>query len=232
MLTSALIDSREPPDIQSLDLGVPTVVTALDAGDLVATCTDGSTLFVERKTPGDLLGSIADGRLFAQCHAMRELGEFCYLVIVGRMDMVKDNKVRVDGYRITNWNWDSVQGALLTIQELGVGVVYATDYRDAVMRLSKRDRDDVTIHPRRKSEPMTEDAALLASLPDIGAITAQKILGNGPAGWALSWLTNLWDDSLKVPGVGHNQKAQTRRILGLKDRQYLAINLWEDEDGE
>ena len=239
MLVSVLIDSREPPDIKQLDFGVPTIVTALDAGDVIATCNDDHTLVIERKTPSDLLGSIKDGRLFQQCHKMRALSEFCYLAIIGRMDMVKENKVRVDGYRITGWNWDSVQGALLTIQEIGIGIVYGSDFKSCIERLARRERDGVTIHPRRQSEPMTPDEAFLASLPGIGAMKAKEILGHGPACWALDWLTDipgdLRSDTLKIPGIGWKKKVAIRDVLGLsgEKREYLTVNIWESkEDGK
>jgi len=230
-MKSILIDSREPPDIQALEFGVPTVVMALAAGDAMVTCDDGNTLVIERKTPGDLLGSIKDGRLFQQCHKMRELSEFCYLAIIGRIDMVKNDMVRVDGYRITGWTWESYQGALLTVQELGVSIVYGSEFKTCVERLARRDRSGITIEPRRKSEPMEKDETFLASLPGIGVVQAKKILSHGPACWALDWLTDIWDESLKIPGIGWNQKVAIRKILGLKgeNREYLTVNLREEQ---
>jgi ERCC4-type nuclease len=233
MIISVLIDSREPPDIKNIDFGAPAFVTALEAGDIMVTCDDGKTLVVERKTPSDLLSSIADNRLFNQCAEMRKLSEFCYVAIIGRMDMVKGDFVRVDGYRITGWNWASLQGALLTVQELGVGVIYGSDYKAVVEQLAQRGRDGVTVSPRRASEPMEPDEAFLASLPDIGAITAKKILGYGPACWGLHWLSNIWDNTLKFPGVTPERKENIRRIIGLKENEYLTVRIWQGEkDGE
>lgn len=232
-MISVLIDSREPKEIQALDFGVPTVSMALDAGDVLVTCADGNTLVIERKTPSDLLGSIKDGRLFQQCHRMRALSEFCYLAIIGRMDMVKDNKTRVDGYRITGWNWDSVQGALLTVQEMGVGVVYGSDFKTCVERLARRDRNGLTIHPRRKSEPMEPDEAFLASLPNVGVIQAKKLLSYGGACWALNWLTDPWEgNTIKIPGINDRRKAQIRKALGLLDGEYLTVRKREEKENE
>lgn len=238
MIVSALIDSREPAEIQNLDLGVPVVTMPLDAGDIIVTCDDGRTLVIERKTPSDFLGSIKDGRLFQQCHKMREMSEFCYLAIVGRMDMVKGNKVRVDGYRITGWNWDSVQGALLTVQEMGASIIYGADFKGCVERLARRDRDGLTIHPRRQSEPMTPDEAFLASLPGIGALKAKELLSYGTAAQALDYLTDIPNDldkdGLKIPGIGWNTKVAIRNVLGLsgKKREYLTVNIWEQKKDE
>ena len=236
MILSTLIDSREPEEIQKLDFCAPSVVMPLAACDIMVSCDDGNTLVIERKTPSDLLGSIKDGRLFQQCHKMRELSEFCYLAIIGRMDMVKDNKTRVDGYRITGWNWDSVQGALLTVQEMGVNIVYGSDFKTCVERLARRDRGRLTIHPRRQSEPMEKDESFLASLPGVGAIKAKKILGYGPACWGLHWLTDNRPEhagyNAKIVSVSQNKKAEIREVLGLGEREFMSVRVWEDKDGE
>jgi ERCC4-type nuclease len=233
MITSILINSDEPKDIQEINFGVPSVVTSLNA-DAVVGCKDGATLAIERKTPSDLLGSIRDGRLFNQCHALREISEWSYLVIHGRMTWVDDGKVRTDGYRVTNWDWHSLFGSLLTVQEMGVGVFHATDYAEAIRILASRDRSDITIHPRRASEPMSKDEAFLASLPGIGAMRAKEALATfGTAAHFLDWCTNIWDDyGMKLRGVGRNQKVKIRSVLGLTDRNYLTQNPWEDEKNE
>jgi ERCC4-type nuclease len=218
VITSVLIDSREPQEIQDLKFGdVPTVVTQLQVGDAIIGTKDGCTLAIERKTPGDLLGSIKDRRLFHQCAAMREVSDWCYLVIVGRMSVVKDNQVRTD--------------ALLSVQESGVGVVQTLDYKAALVRLSKRSRDDVKIMPRRLSEPLEPDAAFLAGLPSVRATRAMDLLAKcGSAASALDWLSNIHDDyGIRIKGIGSNQKSVIHSLLGLKEKEYLTINLWEDE---
>jgi ERCC4-type nuclease len=225
MITSILIDNREPQEIQDLKFAdAPTVVTQLQAGDAVLNTKSGHILAIERKTPSDLLGSIQDRRLFHQCAAMREISDWRYLVIVGRLDVVQENQTRTDGYRVTNWNWDSVQGALLSVQESGVGVVQTLDYKEALIRLSKRNRDDVKIMPR-------PDAAFLAGLPGIRATRAMDLLAKcGNAASALDWLSNIHDDyEIKIKGIGPNQKEAIHSLFGLGDKEYLTINLWEDE---
>ena len=116
MLTAAVIDSREPQHIQALTFGgIPTVIAPLEAGDLWASCTDGELLVIERKTTSDLLGSIADGRLFQQALKMRERSQWAYLVITGYLQPTHDGKTLVQG-KATGWDWNAVQGALLDVQ--------------------------------------------------------------------------------------------------------------------
>ena len=66
-ITSAIIDTRGEPD---WDFGCPILKMQLDAGDVMATCSDGATVLIERKTPGDFLSTLAAGRLFPQVERM------------------------------------------------------------------------------------------------------------------------------------------------------------------
>ena len=150
-VTSVIIDSREPQWVQNLKFGgVPTAVTALDAGDFLVACDDNRILAVERKTSDDLLSSIADERVFKQCAELKKQSDYAYLLITGPLIPSTDGSVITS--RVTRWNWDAVQGALLDIQELGICVVHSRgdlDLEAAVIRLANRNRDDVDIQPRR-----------------------------------------------------------------------------------
>lgn len=230
MLTGAFIDSREPENIQKLTFGgVPTVVTALDAGDLWASCDDGELLVIERKTTSDLLGSIADQRLFQQALRMRERSRWAYVVVTGYLQPTHDGKTFVQG-KATGWDWNAVQGALLDIQETGVQVVYCehdNGYEATVQRLAKRSRAGrVLNNTARPARVMTAAETILTSLPGIGLERAQDVMGHfeRPA-QALAWLT--WQDTvLEVAGIGNGIKANVRRALGLGDGESLTI--WSD----
>lgn len=231
MLTGAFIDSREPEHIQRLTFGgVPTVVTALDAGDLWASCADGELLVIERKTTSDLLGSISDGRLFQQAHKMRERSQWSYLVVTGYLQPTHDGKTFVAG-KATGWDWNSVQGALLDVQETGVQIVYCehdNGYEATVQRLAKRSRGGrVLMNTARPARVMTAGETILTGLPGIGLERAQMILEEfqTPA-QAITWLT--WPDTVvEIAGIGNGIKGNVRRALGLGDGESLTI--WSDE---
>ena len=122
-IVSAMIDSREPEWVQKLTFDGAAVVTILlDAGDVWLTTADNTVIIVERKTPTDLLNTLRAERLFAQCAAMREYSDWCYLVISGELQRGASGKTWAE-QRQTGWSWDSVQGALLTVQELANGEV-------------------------------------------------------------------------------------------------------------
>lgn len=231
MLTGCFIDSREPEHIQQLRFGgVPTVVTALECGDLWASCDDGELLVIERKTTSDLLGSIADGRLFQQAHKMRERSQWAYLVVTGYLQPTHDGKTFVGG-KATGWDWNAVQGALLDVQETGVQIVYCehdNGYEATVQRLAKRSRAGrVLMNTARPSRVMTAGETILTSLPGIGLERAQIVLAefDTPA-QALCWLT--WPNTYhEIAGIGDGIKNGVRRALGLTQSESLTV--WSDE---
>ena len=232
MLTGAFIDSREPEHIQKLKFGgVPCVVTALECGDLWASCSDGELLVIERKTTADLLASISDGRIFQQALKMRERSPWAYVVVTGYLQPTHDGKTFVNG-KATGWNWDAVQGALLDIQETGVQVLYIehdNGFEAAVCRLAKRSRAGrVLNNTARAARVMTPGETVLTSLPGIGLERAQDVLQgfDNNTATALCWLT--WMDTIgEVAGIGNGIKAGVRRALGLQAHESLTV--WSDE---
>ena len=227
MLTAVMVDSREPESITNIDFGVPKVITPLDAGDLWASCADGETLLIERKTPNDLLASIHDSRLFNQAARMRKQSKWAYVVITGTLTPLHDGLTGVNG-RATGWKWAAVQGALLSIQEYGVNIVFAqhdNHYRQTVEMLANRSRDtDRVLSPVNDVRMMTPGEVMLTSLPGIGLERAQAVLEefDGHPGYALAYLT--WMDTMhKVAGVGDGIKAGVRKALSLQADEELCV---------
>jgi len=218
-INSVIIDSREPAWVQSLSFGgVPTAVVALDAGDFMVACSDNRLLIIERKTSDDLLGSIKDERIFKQCAALREQSEYAYLLITGALMPSADGRVITT--RMTGWDWNAVQGALLDIQELGVCVVYSRgddDLEQAIIRLSNRDRDDVDIQPRRTPNILGPGESAIAALPGIGMERLSAVMeATGRPFWALVALTDPQGEH--IPGIGPGIKLIIRRALGFTDK--------------
>jgi len=227
-LTAAMCDSREPAHILALRFGgVPVSPVMLDCGDLWASCDDGSLLIVERKTPGDLLNSIKDGRLFQQCAAMRQRSQWAYLIVTGILASSLDGHVLANG-RASGWRWADVQGALLTVQDLGVAVLYCDgdeQYEDTVLRLARRERTaEKVLAPRTQGRVLTPAEQILTSLPGIGLERAQSILEEyeGHCAHGLAWLT--WTGTVaEVAGIGDGIKNQVRRALGLEADEWLTV---------
>ena len=218
-ISSAIVDTRGEPDWQ---LGCPTLRMALDAGDVLAKCDDGATVLVERKTPDDFLGTLAADRLFPQVARMVETTPWAYVVITGQFYRLRTGKVKVGG-RETGWNWDAVQGALLTIQEMGAGVVFCHegDFEQAVIRLCNRDRSVKRVQPARETALLSEGEAAIAALPGIGYERVQALAKLGSPARMLEWLTDL-TETTKIPGVADGTKKRVIAALGL-DGERLAI---------
>jgi len=224
-ILSVMIDSREPKWVQGLTFGgVPTVVTALDAGDFLVATSDNRLLGIERKTSDDLLGTLAADRLFPQIERLRAATEFCYLLVTGPLLPSEDGHAITK--RITGWEWSALQGALLTVQELGCSVVYATgdeDLEPAIIRLAKRRREDVRILPPRQPNVLGPGEAAIASLPGIGLERLAAVLEKaGTPAWALVMLTQK--DGEHVPGIGPATKQRIRRALGMdEDLEFVML---------
>jgi ERCC4-type nuclease len=228
-ITAAIIDSREPEWAQRLGFNGAMVATSLlDAGDLLATCDDGTLLAIERKTPDDLLNSIRDNRLWAQLVGIRNASPWAYLLITGELRHGADGNV-VTNSRSSGWSWAAVQGALLQAQEMGVFVTYCAsndDYEATVLRLSKRSHNaEVIVPPARDPRVMNDAERLLTALPGIGYERVQPLLEYaGTPAWALTYLTDL-EANGPIPGIGAGIKRAVRKALKLEDDQELSVIL-------
>jgi ERCC4-type nuclease len=224
---AALIDSREPEWVQQLSFGgAITAVTTLDYGDLLITTADGDLLAIERKTPGDLLNSIASNRLWNQLAGLVQRSRWAYLVITGEMRPSSAGKV-VTEHGENGWEWDALQGALLKAQELGAMVINASaerDYEVVIMRLAARDRArTVRIEPVKVPAVVSEGEKILLSLPGIGLEKVGPLLEYASsAAWALQFLTDV-ETPGHLSGIGPGTKAAIRRALGLADGQEIAV---------
>lgn len=228
-LDAIMIDQREPEWVQQLAFGgVPTCVTLLDHGDVLATATDGELIAIERKTGDDFLNSLADDRLLGQLVGMRKVTPWSYLVVTGTFRRAADGKLLSDR-GATGWGWAAVQGALLSCQELGVFVTFAAndaEFEATVLRIVRRNRSpEMVIAPPRVARLLSPGEAMLAALPGIGIEKVNRLLEYaGYPGAALAYLT---DRQLQrgehVPGIGSLTKQNVRRALELPEWAELAI---------
>lgn len=223
-ITAVMLDNREPPWVQNLKFcGAMKMVSQLDFGDAWITTDDGDMVCVERKTPDDLLNSIGDDRLFCQARGIRNRSPWSYLVITGALTPTIVGGVMADK-RNTGWRYDSVWGALLTVQEMGVRVVFCAtdgDYEATVVRLCNRRRgSEFIIQPTIDARPMTDAERFLTSLPGIGIEKATALLTefDGRACDALAWLTwHRWNIDRHVAGIGVGIKKAVRAAIGMDD---------------
>jgi len=221
MLKAVILDSKEPAAIKALDYGVPTMTQSLPCGDAWL-ATEDTTLVVERKTLPDLLASIRDGRLFDQAARMVAQSKWSYEVIT-ELPVVRSGQIFLNG-KLTEWKWSSVQGALLTLGEMGVEVIWWQDgYVQCLEWLAGRDRDTVHVKPQKRDVVMESPAeTILCALPGISDGRAGALLEHcGTAAFALQFLTGNGGGS--IPGIGPGIKTGVRSALGLDDSLVLAV---------
>jgi DNA excision repair protein ERCC-4 len=223
-MLAVTIDSREPASIQGLKFGqTPVIVTTLDSGDCRVICDDGATLIIERKTPDDFLNSIKDGRLFEQVIRMREVSPWCYLIITGPLYALPDGYIQT-GNRHTGWKVESVEGAKITIQELGCAVVECKEleYPAWIERLANRDRGNVRAGAIRNGHILSPGEQVVTALPGIGLDKAQLLLECHTPARAIEFLTRT-DLSTSIQGIGPKTKENIKRSLGLKETECLKV---------
>lgn len=229
-MTAVMIDQREPEWIQAQFPNA--AVTLLETGDTWVACEDGHVLLIERKTSDDLLGSLKDGRLLEQVGRLVEkrmdqqlrgvkITFWPYLVITGTLSADANGNTFTG--RSTGWNWNAVQGALLTVQEMGCYVVHCaadTEYAKVVSMLAKREhKDTVDILPQRQPMPVDAKSTFLMGLPGIGLERARAIM-EWSGGVLAHALVGLTDVELKGP-VGEGTRRTIRTFLGLREQQTL-----------
>jgi hypothetical protein len=242
MISAVMIDSREPAWVQSLSFsGAPKAIAELESGDVQVVTDDGHTLIIERKTADDLLNSLKDERLFPQMTRITEqridqqmiglpMTVWPYLVITGELHNGPNGKAVTDR-GTTGWAYSAIQGALLSIQEMGVFVAQCAemDFEQTIVRLADRRRDEAyqKILPPRPGLMLGPSTALLAALPGIGPDRAVELMKwAGSAGFALAGLT---DPEVDCP-VGKAIQRRVRQVLGLEANQYMSI--WANDTGE
>jgi len=232
-LKTVVHDSREPDWCKAMSFGpdVPVVVQELPCADCWL-ATDDATIAVERKgSLSDLVASIADDRLFGQVAAMVAATQWSYVVIT-ELPKLTDSGQLIIGGKFTKWTWASVQGALLTVQELGAGVRWAMDdkeYRKVLLQLANRKRGDVRIKRKREAILRSPGEEVLCSLPQISDGRAQALLKHcGNAAAALMYLTGTGGG--EVRGIGQSIKDSAKFALGLPEWAELTIVSKEEQE--
>lgn len=216
-ILGALLDTAAHPDLARLTTvdGVALVPAAIAPASVILVCADGATLAIRYMGAGDVLHSIRQGQLDAALVGLKERSPWAYLLIGGVMVPDRDGRVR-HGDTATGWAWDAYQGALLSAQEIGVGVLilaHADSVGDTLARLARRARGPKKVRPLRDALFIDPGTDMLMALPGIGEAMADQILTHcaNDVGAALLALTS---DDTALPGIGPKTREAARRVLG------------------
>lgn len=248
-----LVDSNEqstsPGIVADLRTAFPEqiAISQLACGDIAVPLPTG-LLLIERKTLGDLLSSIADGRIFSQVHAMVQSAVFpLLLVLTPSIPYSEDDFIVIDR-RKTKWRGASVRAALLSVQWAGCAIQYIEEYnyciavRDAIRLASKPDHAHFKSVPRKPAVvfyPELEDRRqrieFIGSIPGIGPKRAGALLDwcGDSLGTALEWASMLHlleGKKVRPEGWGLGTIQKFRDFLQLTPTQFLYVRE-ENNDG-
>ncbi len=147
--------------------GVAVESKNLDAGDYVIS----DRVIVERKSAGDFVKSIVDGRLFQQVRAMKETYDVCVIIVEGDLTSV-------------NFNQNAVMGALASLLvDFKVPVIFTKNPKETaelIKSMARREKSrgrEVAVNRRKKGTTMQErQRAVVEALPNISATLAKRLL--------------------------------------------------------
>lgn len=225
---TVLVDDRERRSqvISELArLGVRYQLTRLEVADYDV----GGKYGLERKTAGDFINSIIDGRLFEQAKYLREAYDTAIIVIEGSLsDEVKYRQVKLN----------PLFGAFAALAENGVSVLQVNDYRETALLIyilwKRLQKEGTNFFVKTKKKVFKESSSipaiqlnLIATLPGVSRETAEKILREfkTPRKFFLASPTEL----RKIDGLGPKK---IQKILQVLDTDYEKAKLLENGTSE
>ncbi|MFH1786946.1 MAG: ERCC4 domain-containing protein [archaeon] len=132
---------------------------------------------IERKSLGDFLSSLVDGRLFEQAKRMKDSFEKPIILLVGSEDI----------YSIRNIDERAIRGAVISlVVDYGIPVLKVESEADAanyIWQMARREQLDlkksVQIRGSKKvSSTQAEQEFLVAGLPNVGQTLARNMLNH------------------------------------------------------
>lgn len=212
-------------------------VSHLTAGDINVILQDGRVLAFERKEPNDFLGSVGDGRVFAQVERMAEAASMSAIIITGVISYDKEDVVLCDSIP-TNWKGSAVRAAITAIMWSGCPVLRCVPKTlpQVIMETVALAMKPLEHFQRRERvvtfPPMDERVEIMSALPGVGPKRAKSILqfvghdGHlGRLAEALEWATMLGaiNEESRPEGWGPTTISAVRSALGLTEAEILSV---------
>ncbi|WP_202318367.1 ERCC4 domain-containing protein [Archaeoglobus neptunius] len=204
------VDSREPERIVAKlkRLGTDVVVKVLDAGDYLIKHTHYEVA-IERKDVNDFLNSIADGRIFRQCHSLSARYPLSFLIIVGDLDEALEDRM---------FSRSAVISAIVSIAVKNdpgqlIPLIFSNedDFCLALRSIDRRLREgDLRILPRLQRVERPE-VAMLTAIPGIGEKKAERLLRYFGSVYRIA--NASVSELMRVSGIGEKQARLIYRIF-------------------
>lgn len=166
----------------------------LTCGDINIILDDGKLLAIERKRPGDFLGSIASGRIFRQVENMAKHAMWSCVLVEGLFMFDKNDMAvipiydkadeKIIQYETTNWRGASVRGAMYAIQWSGCPIITVDPsnvpkmVHDIATFCSKPAEHAQSLGRKRivTFPPITLPEEIVSALPGVGLKRARALL--------------------------------------------------------
>jgi len=213
-----VVDEREKKSgIPNLlrGIGISLEIKTLPIGDYIV----APETIVERKTISDLVSSIFDGRLFDQCHRLKEHYQFPILVIEGNIDEIEE---------LTE-NSLVFYGAISSIAlDFKIPVIHTPNAsHTSKLLVSMCSRKDASKGPfikkiRKSNDIQKQQLSILCSLPGVGEKTAIRMLEK--FGTPLSVLSSTTTELSKVSGLGEARAKNIKKVLQAQNKHMKKIN--------
>jgi len=202
-----VVDEREKksgiPDLLK-GTGINLEIKTLPVGDYIV----APETVVERKTVSDLVSSIFDGRLFDQCHRLKEHYQFPILIIEGDIDEIEE---------LTE-NPLVFYGAISSIAiDFKIPVIPTPNAtHTSKLLISMCSRKDASKGPfikkiRKSNDLQKQQLSMLCSLPGVGEKTAVRMLEK--FGTPLRVLSSSITELSKVSGLGEARAKKIKKVL-------------------
>jgi len=213
-----VVDEREKksgiPDLLK-GTGINLEIKTLPVGDYIV----APETIVERKTVSDLVSSIFDGRLFDQCHRLKEHYQFPILIIEGDIDEIEE---------LTE-NPLVFYGAISSIAiDFKIPVIPTPNAtHTSKLLISMCSRKDASKGPfikkiRKSNDLQKQQLSMLCSLPGVGEKTAIRMLEK--FGTPLSVLSSSTTELSKISGLGEARAKNIKKVLQAQSKHLKKIN--------
>ncbi len=212
------MDEREKksgiPDLLK-GTGINLEIKTLPVGDYIV----APETVVERKTVSDLVSSIFDGRLFDQCHRLKEHYQFPILIIEGDIDEIEE---------LTE-NPLVFYGAISSIAiDFKIPVIPTPNAtHTSKLLISMCSRKDASKGPfikkiRKSNDLQKQQLSMLCSLPGVGEKTAIRMLEK--FGTPLRVLSSSIIELSKVSGLGEARAKNIKKVLQAQSKHLKKIS--------
>ena len=213
-----VVDEREKksgiPDLLK-GTGINLEIKTLPVGDYIV----APETVVERKTVSDLVSSVFDGRLFDQCHRLKEHYQFPILIIEGDIDEIEE---------LTE-NPLVFYGAISSIAiDFKIPVIPTPNAtHTSKLLISMCSRKDASKGPfikkiRKSNDLQKQQLSMLCSLPGVGEKTAIRMLEK--FGTPLRVLSSSIIELSKVSGLGEARAKNIKKVLQAQSKHLKKIS--------